>query len=891
MAVEAAKTLITIAAKPRVNEVDLSLAFSAMNRNRTNSIKLFSENVELEAKHYAEIDWNNIFSTTTTHSSVPEFDTWRLRVVSNWRFRVPFLIRLRDCTDGRIPSPNKFAELICGELEHPPVNWATDLLKNGRALVLLDGIDEVNGEFRFTEFLDGLRNLMDAYPKTYFLVSSRPEAVDESYLVKLGFQVARINPMSPRDRDLLIDRWHQAFAQCADRVGKARQQILDLAPKLKAHLSNKPRLSLLATNPLLCAMVCALHERDEENIPERELRLCESLTLMMLHDRDDKRKLNKVAAPTWYQLLDYDDKKLIVRQIAYHMMVNRQQSVIERTDAVELVREQLRVTNHQPPPNITAEEVLAMLMERSGMLREATPADETGSGTIDFIHNTFKEFLTAEQLVEEQKDGLLASYANKPEWLPVILFAAADTKRGFVGSLITKILDSEINYPPSNKRAKGNRKSSPEELKRRQLWLIALRCKSVAQGRDEELWKTLDGVAKILVPPRTRSDADALAAISAEDGGELLVPLLELKAEWKQDQVVCSIRALRQIDSELARKALRGYIEDKRLPVVNELSQGMNPLEIPAVRQMVQEPWNRQNYLDQERIRAEITDLSPLRDLTDIECLNLDGTNVTDLSPLVNMKKLKSLNISGSVSDLTPISCLIGLNVLDIAQTEIQDLKPLAGLTALRILILGGPVSDLAPLVALEALEELELCATKVTDLGAISGLRHLVRLDISWSKISDVGALVELKQLSKLDLTHTRVSDLRPLAGLSKLTVLNLTNTQVNDLTPLAGLSQLTELHLANTHVCDLTPLAGLSQLIELDLTNTKTSDLSSLSKLKRLCGLSIAGVPASDLSPLNGLTSLTTVIVTDSPHLKLPESLPSGVFISANAPVEIPF
>ena len=69
----------------------------------------------------------------------------------------------------------------------------------------------------------------------------------------------------------------------------------------------------------------------------------------------------------------------------------------------------------------------------------------------------------------------------------------------------------------------------------------------------------------------------------------------------------------------------------------------------------------------------QVTDLSPLKDLTNLERLDLEDTQVSDLSPLEGLTNLKAL-------------------VLD--QTQVTDLSSLKGLTNLKWVILEGtPVS------------------------------------------------------------------------------------------------------------------------------------------------------------------------------------------------------
>src|SRR5881409_759702 len=102
-----------------------------------------------------------------------------IRLGDSWCERIPFLIRLRDCTDGKLPSAGEFPEHVAKHAGHPPQGWISEVLKAGRGLVLLDGVDEIPGEFRDSTLLGEIDAIVKAYPDNYFLVSTRPEAVPE----------------------------------------------------------------------------------------------------------------------------------------------------------------------------------------------------------------------------------------------------------------------------------------------------------------------------------------------------------------------------------------------------------------------------------------------------------------------------------------------------------------------------------------------------------------------------------------------------------------------------------------------------------------------------------------------------------------------------------------
>jgi NACHT domain len=592
-----------------------------------------------------------------------------------WQAKIPFLIRLRDCKGGKLPSPDDFPEMIAKELGEPPSNWVRQVLKAGRGLVLLDGIDEIPNLHRETARRE-IEAVIRAYPGNYFLVSTRPEAIPEGWLSGLGFREARVNPMSDLDRERFIDKWHEAVAEQLERMGRPAKGMPELAAELKRQLLDNPPVARLATNPLLCAMICALHRDRSQKLPESQSELCEALCEVLLHRRELESDLDLLSFPEPYRRLTYSQKRAIVREIAHYMVLNGESSItLER--AREKVADALRSLSEQSDKD--AEVVCRALVERSGMLRETKP------GHIDFIHNTFKEYLAADAFVDSRDAGFIAKQAlEDPVWQRVALFAVATKRKGFADELIERILQ-----PGSGARlwkALGKDATRGQQL-------LALRCKAAALFVAPELENRLQKIAETLFPPRSMDDAEALAT-----AGDAVVVFLTCKPDLGADEAAACIRALRLIGTRRARAVLEGYSEDKRDSVLSELAQALNPLSLPEI----QEKLLAGRGLP-EGIRSQIYDLSPLSGLNGLQRLDLSGTRVSDLSPLSGLNELQRLNLRGTqVSDLSPLSSLSGLQSLHLVGTQVSDLSPLAGLRGLQILDLSGTqVSDLSPLSGL----------------------------------------------------------------------------------------------------------------------------------------------------------------------------------------------
>jgi hypothetical protein len=225
--------------------------------------------------------------------------------------------------------------------------------------------------------------------------------------------------MSDLDREQFIGRWHEAVAA---KLGSNADpnRVRSIGESLSGKLRENPPIRRLASNPLLCGAICALHYFRNEFLPGSQRELCETLCHLLIHRREVEGGLRLDEYPEAYRTLTYDHKKSIIQDFA-HYMVLEEESALNTDRAYELTAKALRTFPGRKEED--AKEVCNGLIERSGVLRQAS------TNTIDFIHNTLKEFMAAEHFVADRNAGLLAKRAVDPSWKPVVLFC-----RGVRGS-------------------------------------------------------------------------------------------------------------------------------------------------------------------------------------------------------------------------------------------------------------------------------------------------------------------------------------------------------------------------------------------------------------------------------------------------------------------------
>ena len=80
-----------------------------------------------------------------------------------------------------------------------------------------------------------------------------------------------------------------------------------------------------------------------------------------------------------------------------------------------------------------------------------------------------------------------------------------------------------------------------------------------------------------------------------------------------------------------------------------------------------------------------ISDVSPLAELTQLTSLNLQNNNISDLSPFAELTQLTSLNLQdNNISDVSPLAELTQLTSLVLQRNNISDVSPLVGLINLK---------------------------------------------------------------------------------------------------------------------------------------------------------------------------------------------------------------
>jgi hypothetical protein len=774
--------------------------------------------------------------------------------LAEWNGCVPFLIKLRSHTGGTLPTPERFLEGVADPIAGlMPAGWVHRVLGSGRALVMVDGVDELPGARR-RAVRPWLSGLLAAYPGLRVVVTSRPAAASADWLAGESFATALLERMTPADVKELIRHWHEAVRDAGD-LPCVPEQLPGFEAALLARLESAPHLRALAGSPLLAAMLCALNLDREKQLPRDRMGLYAAALELLLERRDVERQIAVDDAI----VLERAQKMLILQDLAWRLSVTGR-TELPKDAVVRWIGNRLAAMPSAPSG---AEAVLDHLLERSGVLREPVP------GRIDFVHRTVQEYLTAKQFADDGDLEPLIAEAHKDQWRETIIMAAghanAPQRADLLGGLFRR-----IEAEPRNAR---------------RLKLLVAGCLETLPAIPVALRSALDACLDDLIPPR-----DLAAARSLSNVGETILDRLPRTLDGLTPAAARAVvRTAWLVNGPRALHLLAGYGTDPREPVQEELIKGWeyfdpddyarrvlaeaplvdrflsvpSPRLIPAVRHVRRLTWLRStggrladlsflHDLDQPLSSLIVTDLasgdlSPLRACADsLVGLNISTSGVvTDLTPLRRLRKLGTLRLSSSglrdlgfVRDLPPLHALLLANL-----EEVRDFTPVRSQTSLQTLAL----EDCPTLTGLDDLPPLDgLGVLRLTGSSLTSGLADLVGRapNVQSLHVNHSSWVDDLSPLTGLDLTGLGlwgcrgVTDFSPLAKLPDLDFLDLEDTGIDDLGPLAGLTKLETLWLRHcVGVTDLTPLKGLSKLRALYLKDAAPGlDLAPLAGLRRL-------------------------------------------------------
>jgi predicted NACHT family NTPase/HEAT repeat protein len=343
---------------------------------------------------------------------------------------LPILINIRDF--ARLSDINlldyarQFAEKTMS-VKPLPEGFFEYWLADGRAMILLDGLDEVVEESKRYAVVKQIENFLGQYHQNLAIITSRPAGYKRDFFNTSEFEHYQLQLFDNPKVNEFINRWYDSRVRDAAEAQRRKDSI-------KKALDENDRIKLLARNPLLLTIIALIH-RYQAVLPRARHKLYEKAVETLLKCWDANKNLTEQSV---FKCLDADDLRRLMEILAYWIHTQGSTdnpeggTLIVKDDLLDQLTQNIK-TKKQVERFQAKEEAkrfVDFIQQRTGLL------NEQGQDLYAFVHKTFQEYLCAQQIgyLADDNDDFefvlkqIREHLHDPHWREVLLLLIAQQK-------------------------------------------------------------------------------------------------------------------------------------------------------------------------------------------------------------------------------------------------------------------------------------------------------------------------------------------------------------------------------------------------------------------------------------------------------------------------------
>ncbi|MBI4751567.1 MAG: hypothetical protein HY774_24055 [Acidobacteria bacterium] len=293
------------------------------------------------------------------------------------------------------------------------------VLQQGKALLLLDGLDEVIEHQDRNLISQRISSLVSAVPReNRFVVTSR---IAGYRVARLGgdFQQFTLRKFQRPQIETFLNRWcvaverfHRPDLEPSELSRSAQPEIDGI---LQAVDENRGVMEL-ASNPLMLTILALIH-RNGSRLPSRRIELYDLAVKTLLKDWQIHRGLDSK------QIVKESEVQLFLAPLAYWIHQEKPTGLVKTSEVKAKLMQFLAHSRQVSVEDETIEEAvddfLRRVREHTGVFVERT-ADRYG-----FLHLTFEEYFVAREITRRARESAakMYPYRHHPRWREAILLA------------------------------------------------------------------------------------------------------------------------------------------------------------------------------------------------------------------------------------------------------------------------------------------------------------------------------------------------------------------------------------------------------------------------------------------------------------------------------------
>ena len=310
-------------------------------------------------------------------------------------------------------------------------------------------------------------------------------------------------------------------------------------------------------------------------------------------------------------------------------------------------------------------------------------------------------------------------------------------------------------------------------------------------------------------------------------------------------------------------------IENKRIETAEQ----------SAAEEQIQAEITFREELIEEAVRKELglskTDKITASMLEDVRKLRIVGKEILDDEDTfwgeghhVDGKDSSFGSVRGNITDISDLAQMVNLEELALCNQKIEDISGLKELPLKKLYLSKNMITDFSVLLDLIDLDTLCIMENPAENLSVIGECTGILRLNIQGMNLTDIDFLKNLS-LDYLDMSNVEVENniFEPLTEMKKLDTLCMCDVNEAAAETLSQMSTLKALFMwgDSTILENLKPLKGMTQLETLAFT-TQISSLEGIEQFPSLNFLSVSFSLVKDLSPVTGAKNLQVIDISNA-------------------------
>lgn len=310
-------------------------------------------------------------------------------------------------------------------------------------------------------------------------------------------------------------------------------------------------------------------------------------------------------------------------------------------------------------------------------------------------------------------------------------------------------------------------------------------------------------------------------------------------------------------------------IENKRIETAEQ----------SAAEEQIQAEITFREELIEEAVRKELglskTDKITASMLENVRKLRIVGKEILDDEDTfwgegrhVDGKDSSFGSVRGNITDLSDLAQMVNLEELALCNQKIEDISGLKELPLKKLYLSKNMITDFSVLLNLIDLDTLCIMENPAENLSVIGECTGILRLNIQGMNLTDIDFLKNLS-LDYLDMSNVEVENniFEPLTEMKKLDTLCMCDVNEAAAETLSQMNTLKALFMwgDSTILENLKPLKGMTQLETLAFT-TQISSLEGIEQFPSLNFLSVSFSLVKDLSPVTGAKNLQVIDISNA-------------------------